>query len=40
MDEGFIEGVFLSKLKYSCRVSEIECYGMGHNNCKFILTEK
>lgn len=40
MDEGFIEGVFLSKLKYTCRVSEIECYGMGHKNCKFILTEK
>jgi predicted hydrocarbon binding protein len=40
MDEGFIEGVFLSKLKYVCRVSEIECYGMGHKNCKFILTEK
>jgi predicted hydrocarbon binding protein len=40
MDEGFIEGVFLSKLKYACRVSEIECYGTGYKNCKFILTEK
>jgi predicted hydrocarbon binding protein len=40
MDEGFIEGVLLSKLKYACRVNEIECYGTGHNNCKFILTEK
>jgi predicted hydrocarbon binding protein len=40
MDEGFIEGVFLSKLKYACRVREIECYGTGHKNCKFILTEK
>jgi predicted hydrocarbon binding protein/DNA-binding transcriptional ArsR family regulator len=40
MDEGFIEGIFLSKLKYACRVSEIECYGTGHKNCKFIIKEK
>jgi len=40
MDEGFIEGIFLSKLKYACRVTEIECYGTGYKNCKFILTEK
>ncbi|MCX9085718.1 MAG: ArsR family transcriptional regulator [Candidatus Methanoperedens sp.] len=40
MDEGFIEGVFFSKLKYACRVSEIECYGAGDNNCKFIIEEK
>jgi len=39
MDEGIIEGVFLSKLKYNCRVREIECYGTGHNNCKFIVDE-
>jgi predicted hydrocarbon binding protein/DNA-binding transcriptional ArsR family regulator len=40
MEEGFIEGVFFSKMKYAWRVREIECYGMGHNNCRFIVTEK
>ena len=39
MDEGIIEGVLLSKLKYDCRVKEIECYGTGHNHCKFIVEE-
>lgn len=40
LDEGIIEGIFLSKLKYECRVSEIECYGTGHNNCRFIVEDK
>ncbi len=39
MDEGIIEGVLFSKLKYNCRVREIECYGTGHNHCKFIVEE-
>jgi len=39
MDEGIIEGVISSKLKYNCRVREIECYGTGHKNCKFVVDE-
>ncbi len=37
MDEGIIEGVLFSKLNYNYTVREIECYGMGHNNCKFVI---
>ncbi len=37
MDEGIIEGVLSSKLKSEFRVKEIECYGTGHDNCKFII---
>jgi len=37
MDEGIIESVISSTLKYNCRVREIECYGTGHNNCKFVV---
>ena len=37
MDEGIIEGVLSSKLKSGFRVREIECYGTGHNNCKFVI---
>lgn len=40
MDEGIIEGVFSSKLKYECRVNEIECYGTGHDHCRFVIEEK
>lgn len=40
MDEGIIEGVFSSKLKCECSVNEIECYGTGHNHCRFIVTDE
>ncbi len=40
MDEGIIEGILQSKLQRECRVDEIECYGTGHNNCRFIVEEK
>ncbi len=40
LDEGIIEGIFSSKLKRECTVTEIECYGTGHNNCKFIVENK
>ncbi len=37
MDEGIIEGVLSSKLKSGFRVKETECYGTGHDNCKFVI---
>jgi predicted hydrocarbon binding protein len=37
MDEGIIEGVIFNKLKCVCKVVEIECFGTGHNHCKFIV---
>jgi len=40
MDEGFIEGVFSSKLKLEYEVQEIECNGTGYHHCKFIMEEK
>ncbi|MDL5501737.1 MAG: hypothetical protein QSU88_00820, partial [Candidatus Methanoperedens sp.] len=37
MEEGIMEGVLSSKLKSAFKVKEIECYGTGHDNCKFII---
>lgn len=37
MDEGIVEGILKNKLNMDCYVQEIECYGTGHNNCKFIV---
>lgn len=35
MDEGIMEGIFNSRLNMNCRVIETECFGTGHNHCKF-----
>ncbi len=40
MDEGILEGVFLSRLKLDCNVMETECFGNGYNHCKFVMEEK
>ena len=40
MDEGIIEGIFSSRLNICCTVKETECYGTGHNHCKFVVEEK
>lgn len=40
MDEGIIEGVFLSKLSRNCIVNETECYGTGFDHCKFVVERK
>lgn len=37
MDEGILEGIFSSRLDMSCSVVETECYGTGHNHCKFVI---
>ncbi|HIH86507.1 MAG TPA: ArsR family transcriptional regulator [Methanosarcinales archaeon] len=33
--EGIIEGIFEASLKLSVTVKELECFGTGHNHCKF-----
>ena len=33
--EGIIEGIFEASLKLSVTVKEVECFGTGHNHCKF-----
>jgi predicted hydrocarbon binding protein/sugar-specific transcriptional regulator TrmB len=42
LDEGLIEGILEAKLKVDADVHEVECYGTGHDHCKFIvkMTEK
>jgi len=40
MDEGIMEGVFLSRLDRNCTVRETECFGTGHPHCKFVVEEK
>ncbi len=40
MDEGIIEGIFSSRLKLDFNVRETECFGTGHNHCKFVIEEK
>jgi hypothetical protein len=42
LDEGLIEGILEAKLKVDASVKEIECYGTGHDHCKFVvkITEK
>lgn len=37
MDEGIVEGILKNKLDIDCQVHETECYGTGHNNCKFVV---
>jgi predicted hydrocarbon binding protein/DNA-binding transcriptional ArsR family regulator len=39
MDEGIMEGIFNSKLNMNCKVIETECFGTGHNHCKFDINE-
>jgi predicted hydrocarbon binding protein len=40
MDEGIIEGIFSSRLNLHYAVKETECYGTGHNHCKFMVEEQ
>ena len=40
LDEGLIEGIMEAKLKVEANVQEVECYGTGHDHCKFIVTLK
>ncbi|HEY9247349.1 MAG TPA: V4R domain-containing protein [Candidatus Methanoperedens sp.] len=40
MDEGILEGIFLSRLNIELIVREIECYGTGHHHCRFVMEEK
>lgn len=40
MDEGIIEGIFLSRLNLDCEAREIECYGTGYRHCKFVVEER
>ncbi len=40
MDEGIMEGVFLSKLNMDYNVRETECHGTGYNHCKFVVEKK
>ncbi len=37
LDEGLIEGILEEKLKVDADVHEVECYGTGHDHCKFIV---
>lgn len=37
MDEGIIEGVLSSRLNSNFNVREIECFGTGHDHCKFYI---
>lgn len=36
-DEGIIEGIFSSRLKLKYNVKETECFGTGHDLCKFVV---
>ncbi|NJD77067.1 MAG: ArsR family transcriptional regulator [Candidatus Methanoperedens sp.] len=40
MDEGILEGVFLSRLKLDYGVMETECFGNGYDHCKFVIEKK
>jgi predicted hydrocarbon binding protein len=35
LDEGIFEGIFEASLKLPVTAKEVECYGTGHNHCKF-----
>jgi predicted hydrocarbon binding protein len=37
MDEGILEAIIEEKLKVKCSIEEVECYGTGHNHCKFVI---
>jgi uncharacterized protein len=37
MDEGILEAIIEEKLKVQCSIQETECYGTGHDHCKFII---
>lgn len=36
--EGIIEGIFEASLKLQVRAKEVECFGTGHNHCKFCIS--
>jgi predicted hydrocarbon binding protein len=35
LDEGIFEGIFEASLKLPVTAKEVECFGTGHNHCKF-----
>ncbi|OPY30022.1 MAG: V4R domain protein [Methanocella sp. PtaU1.Bin125] len=37
LDEGILEAIIEEKLKVQCSIQETECYGTGHDHCKFII---
>lgn len=37
LDEGMLEAIVEEKLKVRCSIEEVECYGTGHDHCKFII---
>jgi predicted hydrocarbon binding protein len=40
MDEGILEGIFSSSLDIDYCFKETECFGTGHQHCKFIFDKK
>ncbi len=40
MDEGIFEGLFSSRLDLDYSFKEIECFGTGHQHCKFVFDKK
>jgi len=40
MDEGILEGIFSSRLNIDCTFKETECFGTGHQHCKFIFEDE
>ncbi|WGI18044.1 V4R domain-containing protein [Methanonatronarchaeum sp. AMET-Sl] len=40
LDEGIIEGIINTKTQNNIQITETECYGLGHNHCKFQITKK
>lgn len=37
MDEGLLEGILEHKLGYEISVDEVECFGTGHDHCRFVI---
>lgn len=40
MDEGILEGIFLSRLNLDYLIKETECFGTGYQHCKFVFEKK
>lgn len=40
MDEGILEGIFLSRLDIAYTFKETECFGTGYQHCKFVSEKK
>lgn len=39
LDEGILQGILEGKLNYCCSVEETECYGIGYEHCKFVISQ-